>query len=664
MIRRLSLMLSIAVTIGLFATTSRVFLASQAVANPHAHVMVIAEENHAYSSIIGQSAAPYINSLASTYALATNSYASTHDSLGNYLGLISGSIQGVPFGTDKTPLCYPCSAPTLTDELTHQGTSWKAYMESMPATCDTTLGSSGNYAARHNPFVYFSGVTTTPAECNSVVPFTTSQIATDLNSSTAPDFVWMTPNLVDDMHSGTIQAGDAWLQSTMATVLASAWYQDNGVVIITWDESAGSDTSGFNGTVGGHIATIVVSKSSHGSWSASLNQYGTLRAIEETYGVGLLGGSADIANGDLSGAFAGGTPPPPPPTPTPTATPRPTATPTVSPSHSPTPTPTATPTPTPPAGLKPELSGLLDRQHAPALQLAPDLGGWVVNVTWASLQPTHGGPIAANNAIDQAIALIRSNPAYAHMHLRLRVTAGVGAPDWVKTLGGAPVYIYNNTDSVGGTVPRFWTAPVEQAYASLQTSLAAKYDNDPEIQDVSITGCMTIYAEPLIRETSSALTVSDLLAAGYTLAADEHCQDQEIIAHEAWNHTHSSLAFNPYQVINANGTTGVDKVFTQSLMGYCRQMLGDRCTLGNDSIRTPITTLGPNYPAMYASIQAAGPTSYFQTSTLARVGNLQLTILWAISQGASDVELPSGYGTTLASSTIGWDDLALSGNAT
>ena len=120
-----------------------------------------------------------------------------------------------------------------------------------------------------------------------------------------------------------------------------------------------------------------------------------------------------------------------------------------------------------------------------------------------------------------------------------------------------------------------------------------EYDNAPEIQDVSITGCMTIYAEPLIRETSSALTVSDLLAVGYTLAADEHCQDQEIIAHEAWNHTHSSLAFNPYQVINANGTTGVDRVFTQSLMGYCRQMLGYRCTLGNDSIRNSDQHPGP-----------------------------------------------------------------------
>lgn len=660
MIRRLALMLSIGVTITLFATTSRVFLtgspsASQAAANPHAHVMVIVEENHAYSSIIGKTTAPYINSLASTYTLATNAYAVTHDSLGNYLGLISGSISGVPYGTDATPPCYPCTSPTLADELSHQGTSWKAYMESMPATCDTTLGTAGNYAARHNPFAYFSGVTTTPAECNNVVPFSTAQVATDLNSTAAPDFVWMTPNLVDDMHSGSIQAADAWLKTTMTTVLASNWYQDNGTVIITWDESADTDTAGLNGSGGGHIATIVVSKSSHGPWTAGVNHYGTLRAIEETYGVGLLGASADAANGDLSGAFASGTPPTPTPTSTPSNTPKPTPTPTA--------TPTPTPTATPPPGVKPELSGLLDRQHAPAAQLAPVLGGWVVNVTWATLQPTQGGPIAGNNAIDQALALIRTNPAYAHMHLRLRVSAGVGAPDWVKTLGGAPVYIFNTTDNVGGTVPRFWTTPVEQAYASLQASLAAKYDRAPQIQDVSITGCMTVYAEPLIRETTSAQTIRNLLSAGYTLAADEHCQQEQIIAHTVWTHTHSSLAFNPYQVINANGTAGVDEAFTQSLMGYCRQVLGERCTLGNDSIRTP-SNLGPSYPPMYASIHAAGPTSYFQTATAVKVGSLQLTILWAISQGASDVELPFGYGTMLPAGLMVADTLALDRNIT
>jgi hypothetical protein len=214
---------------------------------------------------------------------------------------------------------------------------------------------------------------------------------------------------------------------------------------------------------------------------------------------------------------------------------------------------------------------------------------------------------------------------------------------------------------VGGTVPRFWTTPVEQAYASLQTSLAAEYDNDPEIEDVSITGCMTMYAEPLIRETSSPGTIKNLLAAGYTAAADEQCQDEEIVAHEAWTNTHSSLAFNPYQVINANGSFSVNEAFTQGLMGYCRQVLGARCTLGNDSIRTP-SNLGPNYPAMYAAIHAAGPTSFFQTATAARVGSLQSTILWAIAQGASDVELPSGYGTILSSQTMVADNNALIGN--
>lgn len=664
MIRRFGLLLSIAVSITLVVSTTRLFLASSpngsaVTANAHAHVMVIVEENHSLSSIIGSSAAPYINSLASTYTLATNSFAVTHNSLGNYLGLISGSIQGVPYGTDATPTCYPCTAPTLADELTHQGTTWKAYVESMPAACDTTLGESGNYAARHNPFVYFSGVIKTPTECDDVVPYTPSQMSTDLNSAAPPDFVWMTPNLIDDMHSASIQQGDAWLKSTMATVLASAWYKDDGTVIITWDEGADSDTAGFNGSGGGHIPTIVVSQSTHGPWLSGVNDYGTLRAIEETYGVGLLGASANIANGDLSGAFASGAPPTP--TPTMTATPTVTPTPTTTPTATPTATPTPTPSPTPPPRLKPELSGLLDRQHAPTVHLAPDLSGWVVNATWAQLQPEQGGAIASNNPIDQAIALIRSNPAYAHMHLRLRVTAGVGAPAWVKSLGGAPVYIFNTQDSVGGTVPRFWTTPVEQAYASLQTSLAAEYDNDPEIEDVSITGCMTMYAEPLIRETSSPGTIKNLLAAGYTAAADEHCQDEEIVAHEAWTNTHSSLAFNPYQVINANGSFSVNEAFTQGLMGYCRQVLGARCTLGNDSIRTP-SNLGPNYPAMYAAIHAAGPTSFFQTATAARVGSLQSTILWAIAQGASDVELPSGYGTILSSQTMVADNNALIGN--
>ena len=103
-------------------------------------------------------------------------------------------------------------------------------------------------------------------------------------------------------------------------------------------------------------------------------------------------------------------------------------------------------------------------------------------------------------------------------------------------------------------------------------------------------------------------------------------------------HTHSSIALNPYQTISANGSTGVDESFTQTLMTYCRSTLGDRCTLGNNSIRT--ASLGTQYDQMYSAMQASGPGIYFQTAQASLVGDLQSTILWAISEGANDVELP------------------------
>jgi hypothetical protein len=311
--------------------------------------------------------------------------------------------------------------------------------------------------------------------------------------------------------------------------------------------------------------------------------------------------------------------------------------------------------------VKPEISGLLDRNGAPAVSLAPYMGGWVVEATWAELQPDSGATIAPDNPIDQAIALIHSNPAYAKMHLRVRIMAGIDSPSWVEAMSGGPVYVYNDQSGVGGDVPRFWTAPVEQAYANLQALLAARYDNDPEIEDVTVSGCMTVYAEPLIREIEDPTTVADLLAAGYTETADQTCQEDAIVDQQVWLHTHSSIALNPYQTISAGGSTGVDEGFTQSLMAYCRSTLGERCTLGNNSIRT--ASLGTQYTEMYSAMQASGPSLYFQTAQASLVGDLQSTVLWAVSVGANDVELPAGYASMLTPTQMAADDQALCANA-
>jgi Phosphoesterase family/IPT/TIG domain len=305
---------------------------AKAAASPP-HIMVIVEENEAYSSaqtsspnyVIGNSNAPYINSLASTYASATNWFAVQHNSPNDYLDLIAGSNLGLPNGR-------PYSSKTLVDELHSSGIPWKGYFENLPSNCyNGSSLSDGLYDPNHNPFHYFVNSSTSGGGwCSSanistegVVPYPgASGLAADLDAANAPDFVFLVPNDCDEMHGDTssgsncagdddgdlIRAGDNWLQGTdgldLPAVLASNWYAQNGIIIITWDESASDDNSGGSYGDGGHIPTIVISANSSGHFTSSGDHYATLRAIEDAYGVSpLLGNSQYPDFGDLTPAF-------------------------------------------------------------------------------------------------------------------------------------------------------------------------------------------------------------------------------------------------------------------------------------------------------------------------------------------------------------------------
>lgn len=330
--------------------------------------------------------------------------------------------------------------------------------------------------------------------------------------------------------------------------------------------------------------------------------------------------------------------------------------------------PFPTPSATPPTGspslspstldLKPVLRGLLDRNGAPPSTYLGALAGYVVNVHWSQLQPSSGVSIAANNPIDEAIKQVRELNATDHTHLglKLRIFAGIWAPGWAKSLGGSPVTVTDPQGGQTGTVGRFWTNAFGQAYNHLQSLLAAKYDQVPEIREVTISRCTTFYAEPFIRDVSDPATVSALLAAGYTLGADDTCQRQEIDAATVWRHTHSDLSFNPYQVINPDGTIATDEAYTGLIMSYCRQILGLACVLENNSLRTPIP---PTYQTMYAQMQTLGQPITFQTAAAQRIGNLQSTLQYAVSLGANSVELPGGYETLATPATFAPTNAAL-----
>jgi hypothetical protein len=303
----------------------------------------------------------------------------------------------------------------------------------------------------------------------------------------------------------------------------------------------------------------------------------------------------------------------------------------------------------PPTEIKRPLAGLVDRNGEPPSTFWPVIRSWVVDVGWRDLQPNAGGPIAADNPIDQAIAEVRKinleHPGL-NMRLRLRVFAGRYAPDWAMNLDGSPFNMTDTFDKKTAVVARYWMPGFGKAYDLLQQELAARYDGVPEIAENVMSRCTSFYPEPLIKGISIPSNRQTLLANGYTAALDMQCQKDQIDAHKVWRQTPSGMAFNPYQRIDSDGSGHVDEAATEVLMAYCRTELGTRCILENYSIRAPIERLGAAYGTMYAAMKQMGPPIAFQTAVDARIGDIGATLQWAAFQmNADSVELPGGYRT-------------------
>jgi phosphatidylinositol-3-phosphatase len=238
------------------------------------HIFLVIMENHGYDEIIGSSDAPYLNQLANRYGVATNYVSVAHPSLPNYLALTGGDTFGVT--TDCTD-CFQSAPNLVVDRVAASGRSWRAYLESMPSP--GYLGDAYPYMQKHNPFVYYDDVRTDPGQLANVVP--ASQLAADLTAAlTTPAFGWITPNMLDDMHDGTVAQGDAWLSRQIPALLgAPAWTEQRSLLVITWDENDNSP--------GNQVATIVVADQVPPGFRSAVayNHYSLLRTIEAAWGL-------------------------------------------------------------------------------------------------------------------------------------------------------------------------------------------------------------------------------------------------------------------------------------------------------------------------------------------------------------------------------------------
>ncbi|HEY5188000.1 MAG TPA: alkaline phosphatase family protein [Solirubrobacteraceae bacterium] len=248
------------------------------------HVAVIVMENEEFSDIIGSPATPFINRLASRYALARSMFAISHPSLPNYLALTGGSTFGI------TSDCTDCSvaAPGLAGQLVAAHVSWKAYMEDLPRPCFTGE-SSGEYAKKHDPFLYYRPVAGDRATCAHIVPLTA--LSADERHRSLPRFIWITPNLCHDMHDCSPATGDRFLSHLVPSLLASLGHR--GVLFVTWDEGT-SNEGCCRLASGGHVVTIVAGPGarSGAQLRTPTDHYSTLQTIEDLLGLARLRGAA------------------------------------------------------------------------------------------------------------------------------------------------------------------------------------------------------------------------------------------------------------------------------------------------------------------------------------------------------------------------------------
>jgi hypothetical protein len=264
-IRRIMLRwLSLGAILALMAVPMTAVSAHSSNSGAHASVkriFVIMLENHSKSTVIGDVNAPFITSLANDYAEATNYYGVTHPSQPNYVAAITGQLD---INRMNDSFTNHFGWPNLVDQLEAHGKTWGAYMDTLPYagyTGFTAPGSVALYTNKHNPFVLMDDVLASPDRLANIKPYT--DLAADLNSSNAPDFVWISPNQCNDMHGGVYvavdghpetpcpygntvddandaalkQKADVFVESAVNTIRSSKAWTGNSAIVILTDEA-------------------------------------------------------------------------------------------------------------------------------------------------------------------------------------------------------------------------------------------------------------------------------------------------------------------------------------------------------------------------------------------------------------------------------------------
>ena len=289
------------------------------------HTVIIIMEDHGIVDVCAQNpppcssanGAPYMASIANGYAIGSQYLGINHFSEANYKALIGGDT----FGCSNNG-CPPVSNPNLVDRLESAGLTWKGYLENqnLASGCDTTYHEP--YTPEHNPFVGFTDILNNPARCSKVVlanpntcTVTDCALVNDLNSASAPNLMWLTPNNCNNMHGFTgicpssVPTGDNYLKSLVPNILNSQTFTaQRSALFIVFDE--GNGYCPLNGSSEDCVYAVWAGPLAKTSYATSnlYNHYSWTRTIEENWNLASL--TSNDANAKVMTEFFKSTTPP------------------------------------------------------------------------------------------------------------------------------------------------------------------------------------------------------------------------------------------------------------------------------------------------------------------------------------------------------------------
>jgi len=301
------------------------------------------------------------------------------------------------------------------------------------------------------------------------------------------------------------------------------------------------------------------------------------------------------------------------------------------------------------------------------------IAGVVVNDTWQHMQPKGEGRPIDTTSVDaalDAVAAYNGKPGRS-LGVRLRVWAGIDAPQWAKAIGGSPIRICDQNavpaTSAARTAPaptacpavairtvgRFWSNAYERAWRTFEKQLAQTYDADPRVNEVSLSSCSSLTSEPFV-EPEDAFSKASLIVNGYSDAKYKACLMHAVQLDYVpfWHQTPVDFSFNPFREIQPSPPI-TDLPFTKAAIDACRAAAGSRCILLNETMgkftpppspapsQTP--SLAADYYAMWRYMKRRGGSITFQTAS---PPNLLLAWQTNFAGWNSAVWLGSGFGAS------------------